>query len=225
MTWCRALGVAVAAALLAACGDDTTASAPAEESAPSGEGAPVANQDHWHAAFALDICGVLSAPLSDVGPDVLGIHSHQDGLIHIHPFGPSASGDRARFGVFAEQVGIAVSDGELSLPDGTTLRDGDDCGGEPGRVALFAWPAGAGDDASPEVISSGVGDRRFLADGERFVLAFLPEDVVPDQPDSVPLLDAPIDLVPPDELLPDELQPYDTLPSDTQPGDPPTESW
>ena len=53
--------------------------------------------DHWHAAFAVNVCGKEIGPFSDVGADVLGIHAHAgEALIHIHPFSIRASGENAR---------------------------------------------------------------------------------------------------------------------------------
>ena len=104
------------------------------EKAASASDAPIANQDHWHAAFGIDICGEYQENPGDAGPDTRGIHTHQDGLIHIHPFVGAAAGERATFSVFAEQTGIEVTDDSFTLPDGTTYTNGDDCEGEDGDV-------------------------------------------------------------------------------------------
>ncbi len=57
------------------------------------------------------------------------------------------------------------------------------CPTGPGRVALFVWPPGAADDAEPsEVVTTDIGSTRFVEDGQRFVLAFVPDGVVPPQP-------------------------------------------
>jgi hypothetical protein len=169
-----------------------------EDNAASASEAPVANRDHWHMAFGIDICGQFEGNVSDVGPDRYGIHTHQDGLIHVHPFGGAASGERATFSVFAEQVGIQLGDGEFTLPDGRTYADGDDCetddGTQPGRVALYVWPPQATDATEPEVITSDIGSVRFRSDGQAFVLAFTPEDDEPTLPPTVPALANPADL-------------------------------
>src|SRR6187397_724629 len=41
--------------------------------------------DHWHAAYGVDICGELQPPLSSGTADPNGIHTHDDGVMHIHP--------------------------------------------------------------------------------------------------------------------------------------------
>ena len=175
-----------------------------ERSAAASE-APVANQDHWHAAFGIDICGEFQPNPGDAGPDAKGIHTHQDGLIHIHPFVGSAAGERATFSVFAEQTGIELGEDSFTLPDGTTYTNGDDCENEdgetePGEVAMYVWPPQATDATEPEIITSDLGDIRFTDDGQVFVLAFVPEGAEVPLPPTVEALANPIDL----ETTPEE---------------------
>lgn len=170
-----------------------------EERSASASEAPVSNRDHWHAAFGIDICGDFQPNPADAGPDTKGIHTHNDGLIHIHPFGSAASGERAQFKVFAEQIGLEVTDDSLTLPDGTTYTNGDECEGEdgesePGRVAMYAWPPQATEATEPEVITSDIGDIRFREDGEIYVLAFVPEGADVSLPPSLEQLANPVDL-------------------------------
>ena len=209
--------------------------------------APVANRDHWHAAFGIDICGEFQENVGDVGPDTLGIHTHQDGLIHIHPFGAGGAGENATFGKFAEQVGIQLGDGEFTLADGTTYTNGDDCetddGTEPGQVALYQWPPQATEATEPEVITENIADVRFEDDGEAYVLAFVPDGAEVTLPPSLPELASPNDLVDPsqegstdfvDPALttstiaegadPDGSEPADTAPPTTAPATDGTDS-
>ena len=47
--------------------------------------------DHWHSAYTVYDCGMPVAEFtSTTDPD--GIHTHQDGLIHIHPFNKPLDG-------------------------------------------------------------------------------------------------------------------------------------
>lgn len=156
--------------------------------------APVANKDHWHSAFGINICGTFQENLADVGPDTTGIHTHLDGLIHIHPFVGAAAGSNATFGVFADQTGLTVGDGVIRLPDGTTYEDGDECDGEPGRVALYQWPPQATDATEPTIITTDIGSTRLTKDGEIFVLSFNPEDAEVPLPPSLAALANPEDL-------------------------------
>ena len=62
--------------------------------------------DHWHARYEYWVCGELQPNAPGWNS---GIHTHGDGIIHIHPFSSAASGDRARLSVFAEQVGVTFT--------------------------------------------------------------------------------------------------------------------
>jgi hypothetical protein len=159
---------------------------------------PQISKDHWHSAQAVWLCDhFLETPLQDVAGDKLGIHTHGDGLIHIHPFSANAAGKKATLGVFAEDVGIQFGDDSFTLPDGSEYKTGDDCMGEKGTVEVVKWSAGdlAGD---PEVITSDFGAVRFLGNGEAYTIAF----VKPDQdlkellPPSVSQVNNPGDLSP-----------------------------
>lgn len=165
--------------------------------------APVVNRDHWHAAFGVNLCGQFQPPLGDDGPDTQGIHTHNDGLIHIHPFVGAAAGDNATFSVYARQVGLTLDDGSFTMPDGTTYANGDDCEGEDGeavegRVALYVWPPQSTEATDPEIVTTDLGSVRFQRDGQIFVLAFAPEDAEIGFPPSMEELASPNDLEPSD---------------------------
>jgi hypothetical protein len=176
-----------------------------QEREVSASEAPVVNRDHWHAAFGIDVCGDWEPALADDGPDTMGIHTHADGLIHIHPFVGAASGDRAVFQLFANQVGLELGENSFTLPDGRTFTDGDDCEGDdgettPGRVALYVWPPQATEATDPEIVTDAIGETRFRRDGQIFVLAFVPEDAEVGLPPSLAELASPSDLeVPPEQ--------------------------
>ena len=61
---------------------------PASAAAPS-----YLTKDHWHAAYGMYVCDHFLPPVTDAKEDVLGIHTHGEGVIHIHPFSAAASGD------------------------------------------------------------------------------------------------------------------------------------
>lgn len=180
-----------------------------QQSASAGE-APVANKDHWHAAYALNICGENQPNPSDDGPDTKGIHTHGDGLVHIHPFVGAASGESATFQVYADQLGIELTDDSMTLPDGTKYTNGEDCKidgkKKPGQVTLYVWPPQATDATDPEVITEDIGATRFTDDGQVFVLAFVPKGYEMALPPSMEALANPIDEEP-------EPQPSDETPS------------
>ncbi|MBX3285549.1 MAG: hypothetical protein KF703_09425, partial [Actinobacteria bacterium] len=81
--------------------------------------------DHWHASFAINVCGKEQPPVQDVQEDILGIHTHGDGLAHIHPFSLRASGKRATMGKFFDQVGLVVTDDGFKGSDGKVYKAGE----------------------------------------------------------------------------------------------------
>lgn len=96
--------------------------------------------DHWHAAFDVDICGdKLSDPptfeTQAGNPNVrTGIHTHGDGVIHIHPFFSSEAGKKATLGRFFDYGGWGLSEdsvdaweGPPSTPAKTDWKNGDTC--------------------------------------------------------------------------------------------------
>ena len=92
--------------------------------------------DHWHAAYGIYLCDGFQPPItSDKDPQ--GIHTHNDGVIHIHPFTRVVSGRRATFGVFADTVGLSVSEDRVKVPGGKSYKNGDKCGKKKGEVQVF----------------------------------------------------------------------------------------
>jgi hypothetical protein len=157
--------------------------------APPNDSPPLANladgkpYDHWHAAFAVDVCGKELSPLQDGLTDVLGIHTHGDGLIHIHPFSTRASGSRATLQRFFDQVGFKVTDSGFKLPGGITVAGGGNtvkegvttCGGKPGELVLAHWKqALTAEGSKPDkVFTSGFGKTRITEDLGAYTLAFV----------------------------------------------------
>src|SRR6266508_2699473 len=156
--------------------------------------------DHWHAAYNIDTCGTIQPPDSDLnGQDLVGIHTHGDKVIHIHPFLDSAAGQNADLGKFFEDIGLQVTDTSIVLPDGTTFEEGTDtCDDEPGRLVVARWDsaekAAAGENPS-QIYTDDFANIRFRNDREAYTIAFLPEgDDIP-APDSIATLDQLSDVV------------------------------
>jgi len=147
---------------------------------------PIPGQ-HWHAAYVVRICDEVLAPF-DSTDDPLGIHSHDDGLVHIHPFFESSGYENATMGLFADAMGVALEEGMITLPGGGTWRDGDMCDEKPGRVFIDRW-SGPTPESEFERIFESPEATRFLADGEMYQIAFAPVDSPPVVPPSSALLD------------------------------------
>lgn len=148
--------------------------------------------DNWVAAYGTFICGQEFLGNLDTVEADAPVDLHADGLIHIHPTTEETAGENAVFAEFLASTGIVIgADGSLTLPDGTTYADGDDCEGEPGRVALYQWPPQAGDNTDPRVITANIAGTRFTEDGQIFVLAFAPRGAEIPLPPSTSNLDDP----------------------------------
>src|SRR5919198_4543489 len=51
----------------------------------SSDNTPPTLNDHWHTAYAVNLCGVVQPNMQQ--PDrLIGLHTHTDGLIHLEPF-------------------------------------------------------------------------------------------------------------------------------------------
>jgi hypothetical protein len=94
--------------------------------------------DHWHASLDVNVCGQWEPPApefetkADSGNVRVGIHSHGDGLIHIHPFNSSESGDAATVGRFVDYGGWSASSNSLDLWSGANgqpirVKNGEEC--------------------------------------------------------------------------------------------------
>lgn len=91
--------LAAVALLLAATAVAVNASRGEGEAGPRLNTGYPANGDHWHVAFGVYDCDHFVADPIVRGvdwPDPSGIHTHNDEVIHIHPFVPAAAGDGAR---------------------------------------------------------------------------------------------------------------------------------
>lgn len=85
--------------------------------------------DHWHVAYGFYICdkyvGNLRGTLEEVDENgkpvsknfrIVGVHSHEDGLIHFHPYSGLAAGKKANLGLFLSMYEIGMNDSQIDLP-------------------------------------------------------------------------------------------------------------
>mgnify|MGYP001813609315 FL=1 len=170
--------------------------------------------DNWVAAYGTYICNEFIGNLPTVQEDA-PVDLHADGLLHIHPTDESNAGENAVFGLYLTSAGMSIDPGgSLTLPDGTTYANGDDCDGEPGRVALYQWPPQAGENTDPRIITNNIAGTRFTEDGQSYVLAFAPQGAEIPLPPSVSNLDEP------DFDEPEVVEPSDGATTTTAAGEP-----
>lgn len=139
--------------------------------------APRVGDDHWHSAYGVYDCGQWLPPFTSQY-DPHGIHSHQDGVIHIHPFNSSAAGERARLGVFLESMGAEVNPDEISGPGIGVLEAGSDCNGEPTVISVARFDLADVAAGPVAEYADGFDDIVLLSDGEAFTIARAPAGAV-----------------------------------------------
>ncbi len=141
--------------------------------------------DHWHSAYDIYVCTGAdtgtwrSKIVNETDPN--GIHTHGDGLIHIHPFNSLASGDDATMSQFFGSYGGHIDDDSIQLDTGETIEEGFDCGGQPAVLKVARFDA-QDREREPQVYTADLANIRFLKNLEAFTIAFLPADEVPPPP-------------------------------------------
>lgn len=137
----------------------------ARQTQPAADSSPPTINDHWHAAYGFFLCDTwyqLQGNLEEqnsqgqlVNTNFLrtGIHSHDDGVIHWHPYTSVGVGKRAKLGVFLDTYDVELEDDRLSFPDNQPVNaetripasqtewvEGEtQCDGEDGELSVKAW--------------------------------------------------------------------------------------
>ena len=150
--------------------------------APGGNVPPLAGQDHWHTAYGIYVCDQFIDPITDQR-DPEGIHTHADGVIHVHPLVRRAAGRNAKLSKFFDAVRLDLSDTKVEVPGGESYVEGDDeCDGEPGVMQLKV-------KGRDEVITTDIADFLFSEDRQVITIAFAPKDADIPLPPSEATLD------------------------------------
>jgi hypothetical protein len=174
----------------------------ARGSQPTGTSEPPTTNDHWHTAYGIYICDKFIEPIQNQNDEVngtpIGVHTHGDGVIHIHPFSSLATGANATLGVFFDTTGMKMSSGKMELPEGKgTFSTGDDCNGKPGTVKALVWDDANGTGA-PKIYVTDFDNIRFTNNRMAMTLAFVNDDADLNslRPPSIPTLDELTDVAP-----------------------------
>jgi hypothetical protein len=135
---------------------------------------PPTLQDHWHSAYAVNICGALQ-PNMPQPSRLLGIHTHNDGLIHIEPQVTLSALDRgknATLARYAESMpGMKLSSSEIQPPGGKLMKNGDLCDKDAGTLTIRQWKNAASEEFEDFTDPKDVK----ITDGGAITMAFLPE--------------------------------------------------
>jgi hypothetical protein len=146
--------------------------------------------DHVHMAYGLYLCDhwvELTGNQEEIDGDPqrytnelfgqTGIHSHDDGVIHAHPYGPAGEGANATVGLFLQIYGVTLTDDRLVFPadqgDGATYDEASTtCAGQPAQLSATMWPD-ADDPSSFITVTDGLAAIR-ITNGAAVTIAFAP---------------------------------------------------
>jgi hypothetical protein len=148
--------------------------------------------EHWHSAYGFYICDnfIPTFPAQE-NQSAVGIHTHADGVIHIHPFSSGGAGENAKLGTFFKDAGIELSDSELKLGDQSWKEGEDKCGDKKGELVVARWKDVQNTTDKPSLIYENFDDLRFRENGEGYTIAFVPEGTIdiPKPPSAANLAD------------------------------------
>jgi hypothetical protein len=161
----------------------------ARQSQPAEDSSPPTVDDHWHIAYGFYLCGEwqqLAGNLESGSTPATrefqrtGIHSHDDGVIHWHPFGAAAVGKRAKLGVFLDVYGVELDNDALRFPDdqlgGEEYVEGEtECDNEDAELQVVVWDSYTDTDDGTTYIAN-FDNIRVSKNSMVFAIAFVPRD-------------------------------------------------
>lgn len=151
---------------------------------PAADSSPPTINDHWHAAYGFYMCDSwyqLEGDLEErnsqgqfINTNFLrtGIHSHNDGVIHWHPYTSAAVGRNATLGVFLETYDVELTNDSLTFPSASALTanstyppanfdpleeyiEGENqCDGEDAELSVVAWNSFTDTDGGTRYIAN-----------------------------------------------------------------------
>jgi hypothetical protein len=131
--------------------------------------------DHWHIPYQFFACGEKQP---NAGVWESGVHTHADGINHIHPFKTFEEGSGARLVKWFEYGGGRLTNNSIKLPQSgaKSWKNGDLCpDGKPGELQVFVTRVGA----TTEERLQGSDLTRFIPhDGDRVRIVFGPPEEI-----------------------------------------------
>ena len=178
---------------------------------PEADSTPPTINDHWHAAYGFYLCDTwykLAGNLEGTNsagqplfPEFVrtGVHSHDDGVMHWHPFTAAATGANAVLGVFLDTYDVELTNDSLKFPDNNALGFANEytegetkCNGQDAELSVKAWDSYSDTGAGKRYIANM--DRVHIDnDGMVFGIYFTPKDaeqVMPPWSSELPALGA-----------------------------------
>lgn len=189
---------------------------------PAADESPPTINDHWHAAYGFYLCDTWyqlegdleerdsSGQFTNTNFVRTGIHSHNDGVIHWHPYNSRGVGDNAVLGVFLDTYEVQVENDKITFPEQNALGGQQEweegvtqCDGEDAEVSVKAWDSFTDTDGGIRYIAN-MDQVRVANDGMVFAVYFTTNDaaqVMPPWAQDLPQLGA----VDSGQILPDDL--------------------
>lgn len=137
---------------------------------------PQIGDTHWHASYAVYF-GQERQPNSPTWES--GVHTHGDGIIHIHPFTESEEGSGASLTKFFEYGGGVLTEDEIRIPGySETLRNGDPVPGESESGEVHIAARAAAESERLEDVGNGwylVAPEYIPRDGDQVLIFFSTE--------------------------------------------------
>jgi hypothetical protein len=134
--------------------------------------------DHIHQAFGVNVCGEWKPDIPEFESQV-GIHTHGDGVLHIHPFSQRGAGANATLERYFEDareeggVDVDMSSSKLDYLEEDIEEGETECEGVDDPVLLLAyWPDASDSSALPEIITGDFGDKRLTEDGAAITIFY-----------------------------------------------------
>jgi len=204
----------------------------ARQSQPEADASPPTIEDHWHAAYGFSLCDeegftqlAGAKEETDANGQLIsseflrtGVHSHDDGVIHWHPYTAAAVGKRATLGVFLDVYGVELTDDSLKFPDeqgGKEYVEGEtQCDGEDGELKVIVWDDYDDPGAGTTYVSN-FNDIRVDSNSMVFSISFQPQGTEVGKPDwaaQLPELGAVDDSSPVPTSISGSVPPGETLP-------------
>lgn len=194
----------------------------ARQSLPAADASRPTINDHWHAAYGFYLCdtwyqleGNLEerdsrGQFTNTNFVRTGIHSHDDGVIHWHPYNSRGVGRNAVLGVFLETYEVEVENDSITFPPQNALggqevwdEDETQCNGEDAEVSVKAWGAFTDTDGGTRYVAN-MDNIHLDDDGMVFAIYFTADDapqVMPPWAQQLPQLGA----IDSGQILPDDL--------------------
>jgi hypothetical protein len=147
--------------------------------------------DHWHVAYGIYNCDKWLDNIKNTDEEqdaaglnelfkVTGIHTHGDGVIHIHPYGSAGTGKNAKLGSWLKLAPIKFSDTTMVLPaelGSATIKNGDKCGDKAGTWKVLVWDdAKTAKTTEPKKYLTAFNDIRFTRNGMALAMVFNADD-------------------------------------------------